>query len=153
MKRIFALAPLFLCVTAFGQDTIQRTLDYDPEKLKIIPDKVFEIGIPFLIIFLLLNSVVTILRNRAEHQLKLKMIEKGVTEETLIKIFEESNAILKLQPMRWFLFTAALALAFLVIHLCREYFVARSGYLPVSIILFFTSAAFFIYYTLLQRKA
>ena len=32
---------------------------YDPHLQKIIPDKVFEFGVPFLLIFLLLNTVVS----------------------------------------------------------------------------------------------
>lgn len=154
MKKLAIVPALFLTFTAFAQDVVEHnTLTYDPERYKIIPDKVFEIGIPLLIVFLLINAIVTIIRNRAEHQLKLRMIEKGVSEETLVKIFKESNAIIALQPLRLFLFTAALALSFFIIHLLKEYLLAQgSGYLPVAIILFFTSVAFFIYYRLLQRR-
>ena len=153
MKRLVVLAPIFIAVNAYSQEVVSRTLDYDPERYKIIPDKVFEFGIPLLILFLILNTIVTILRNRAEHQLKMKMIDKGVSDDTLVKIFKESNAILKLQPLRWFIFSAAIAVACLTIHLLHSFLLGRSGYLPIAILLFFTSVAFLIYYRILQGKA
>ena len=152
-KKIIMLVSLLpLTAFCFAQDTTRTTLNYDPERLKIIPDKVFEFGVPLFFIFLLLNTIVTILKNRAEHQLKLKIIEKDVPEETLIKIFKESNAIAKLQPLKWFLFTFAIAIALFVIHLCRNFLIDQSGYLAVGIFLLFISTAFFIYYNILSKK-
>jgi hypothetical protein len=157
MKKLAVLPALFVIlatVSTFAQDVVEHnTLNYDPHRDKVIPDKVFEIGIPFLIIFLLLNAIVTIIRNRAEHQLKLRMIDKGVSDETLVKVFRESNAVQSLQPLRWFIFSAALGFAFLIIHLMREYLLEHGGgYLPVAIILFLTSIASLIYYRLLQKR-
>ena len=145
-----ALLINFFCRTQGNPET--HILDYDPDKLKIIPDKVFEIGLPFIFIFLLLNAIVTVLKNRAEQQLKLKMIEKGVSEETLVQIFKESNAIGRLQPLKWFLFSLAAGLSLFVIHFSRNWLVNQSGYLAIGIFLLFTSAAFFIYYNILSKK-
>lgn len=152
-KVIITIGVLLANCICFAQDNIEtHTLNYDPEKLKIIPDKVFEFGIPLLFIFLLLNTVVSMLKNRAENQLKLKMLEKEVSEETLIKIFKESNAIAKLQPLKWFLFSFAMAISLLIIHFGREFLVNQSGYLAVGIFLLFLSTAFYIYYRILQNK-
>ena len=152
-KVIITIGVLLANCICFAQDKVEtHTLNYDPEKLKIIPDKVFEFGIPLLFIFLLLNTVVSILKNRAENQLKLKMLEKEVSEETLIKIFKESNAIAKLQPLKWFLFSFAMAISLLIIHFGREFLVNQSGYLAVGIFLLFLSTAFYIYYRILQNK-
>ena len=152
-KVIITLGVLLVNCICFAQDKVETyTLNYDPEKLKIIPDKIFEFGIPLLFIFLLLNAVVSILKNRAEKQLKLKMLEKDVSEETLIKIFRESNAIAKLHPLKWFLFSFAMAISLLTIHFSREYLVNQSGYLAVGIFLLFLSIAFYIYYRILQNK-
>jgi hypothetical protein len=152
-RFITAIPVIFACLFTFAQDKIEtHTLNYDPDKLKIIPDKVFEFGIPLLFLFLLINSIITILKNRAEHQLKVKMIEKGVSEEALIKIFKESNSITKLQPLKWFLFSLASAISLLVIHFSRNYLINQSGYLAVGIFLLFLSAAFFIYYNILKNK-
>ena len=83
LKKItITAAILIINLLCFAQDkTVNNELTYDPEKLKIIPDKVLEFGIPLLFIFLLLNTVVAILKNRAENQLKLKLIEKGIPDE------------------------------------------------------------------------
>jgi len=149
---------LIICGLATSLITMAQTVTeqlppgYDPNTYKIIPDKVFEIGLPVLLIFLLANAVVTILKNRAEHQLKMKMIDKGLSEETLTGIFRESNMMARFQPLKWFLFSLALAIAFLIIHACRAYLINQSGYLAVAIVLLCMSAAFLIYYRILSAK-
>ena len=136
-----------------AQDSvIRRTLEYDPHKLKLIPDKVFEFGIPMLFLFLLLNTIVTVLKNRADQQLKLKMVDKGIADETLIQIFKESNAVSRLQPLKYFLLCASLGISFIIIHFFKDYLVNQSGYFALGIILLFTSIAFLIYYRILQSK-
>jgi hypothetical protein len=147
---VFALLTNIMCIAQGRTGT--TALDYDTEKLRVIPDKFFEIGIPLLIIFFLINTLISVLKNRAEHQLKLKMIEKGISEDTLIRIFKESNAISRLQPLKWFLFTLCSALGILVIYLFRDLFNNQSGYLAVAIFLFFISAGFLIYYKILSKK-
>jgi hypothetical protein len=138
---------------AYGQDkTITRNLDYDPDKFKIIPDKVFEMGVPLLFLFFVIQALLAFAKMRSENQLKLKMIEKGISEETLIEIFKESNAITKLQPLKWFLFALATGLALIIIHFSRNFLVNESGYLAIGIILLLNAAAFAVYYHILSRK-
>jgi len=152
-KILITIGVLLSNLICFAQNKVEtHTLNYDRESLKIIPDKFFEIGIPLLIIFILLNTLIAVLKNRAEHQLKLKMIDKGVSEDALIKIFKESNLMAKLQPLKWFLFIFGTALALLCIHFTRDFLVNQSGYLAVGIFLLFISAAFFIYYNILSKK-
>jgi hypothetical protein len=151
-KLLITTVAVFISLISGAQDSVEyHTLNYDPERLKIIPDKVFEFGIPLLLIFLLLNTIVTILKNKAESNLKLKIIEKGVSEDALIKIFKESNAISKLQPLKWFLFSFAVGISLFIIHLCKSYLRNQSGYLATSIILTLISIAFLIYYQLLNK--
>ena len=97
--------------------------DYDKfeekELIAVIFDKLGNSNIlAESLIFQLLRCLETLLergrefafsKNKAENQLKLKMLEKNISEETIIKIFKESNAIVKLQPLKWFLFTLAMA--------------------------------------------
>jgi len=152
-KILITMGVLLSNLICFAQDNGEtHTLNHDPENLKIIPDKFFEIGIPLLIIFILLNTLIAILKNRAEHQLKLKMIDKGVSEDALIKIFKESNLMAKLQPLKWFLFTFSTAIALLCIHFTRSFLINQSGYLAVCVFLLFISAAFIIYYNILSKK-
>ena len=154
IKRIIIVAFAFFAnILAFAQDTsISNNLSFDPDRYKVIPDKVFELGLPFVLIILVVNMFVTMFKNRAENQLKLKMIEKGISEDALIKIFKESNAFAKLQPLKWFLMGLAMSLSLLIIHLFRSYLINQSGYLAISIILLFNSIAFFIYYNILSNK-
>lgn len=153
-KSIIVTGTLVTHLICPAQDggQVTNTLNYDPEKLKIIPDKFFEIGIPAFLLYLVLNTIITILKNRAENQLKLKMIEKGVSEQALLNIFKESNAIAKLQPLKWFLFGLATSISLLIIHFSRDYLVNQSGYFAAGIFFLFISAAFIIYYYLLSKK-
>jgi len=152
-QYLLAILPVIITTICNAQDTtIHNTLPYDPHLHKLIPDKVFEFGIPMLFLFLLLNTIVTILKNRADQHLKLKMVEKGIAEETLIQVFKESNAVLKLQPLKYFLFCSSLGISLIIIHFCKDYLVNQSGYFALGIILLFTSIAFFIYYRILQNK-
>lgn len=150
---ILTIVILLSTIISNAQDTIaHKTLSYDPHLQKLIPDKVFEFGIPMLFLFLLLNTIVTVLKNRADQQLKLKMVEKGVIDETLIQVFKESNAVLKLQPLKYFLICSSLGISFIIIHFCKDFLVNQSGYFALGIILLFTSIAFLIYYRILQNK-
>ncbi len=138
---------------AYAQDKIEtRSLDYDPDKFKIIPDKVFEMGIPLLFLFFIVQALMTFAKMRAENRLKLKMLEKDVSEEALIEIFRESNAIAGLQPLKWFLFSLATGLALLIIHFSRSFLVNSSGYFAIGIILLLNAAAFAVYYNILSKK-
>lgn len=153
-KKLLITILLFLSsATAFAQDKIEtHKLDYDPDKLKIIPDKVFEMGIPLLFLFFVIQALMSFAKMRAENRLKLRMIEKGVSEETLLAIFKESNAIARLQPLKWFLFSLATGLALIIIHFSRDFLVNSSGYFAIGIILLLNAAAFAVYYTILSKK-
>lgn len=153
-KLFFVTATTILCIgIGNAQDTIvNNNLNYDPHLHKLIPDKVYEFGIPILFLYLLLNTIVNILKNRADQQLKIKMLEKGVSENTLTQIFKESNSILKLQPLKYFLLCFSLGISLVIIHFCKDYLTNQSGYFAIGIILLFTSAAFLIYYRILQNK-
>ena len=151
-KIVISFSLLVNGYIAFAQDKAGASLDHDPDKLKIIPDKILEFGIPLLFLFLLLNTVVAVLKHRAEHQLKLRMVDRGVSEESLLKIFRDANMMATLQPLKWFLFTAANAIGLASLHLLKNYLVNQSGYLAVAIILLFNALAFGVYYNILSKK-
>jgi len=155
-QYLLAIPFLLLAALCNAQDTLVHNMQANnPDKLKVIPDKVFEFGIPMLFLILLLNIIVTVLKNRADHQLKLKLIEKGIADETLIQLFRESNANLKLQPLKYFLLFASLGISFFIIHFTyeeRDITINQSGYFALGVILLFTSIAFFVYHKILQRK-
>jgi hypothetical protein len=153
-KKLIAIGSLLLMMTVtYAQDGPQtHTLDYDPDKFKIIPDKVFEIGLPLFFLFLLLNTIVSVMKNRAANRLTEKMIDKGIGEQTLQQLSRDQHVVTKLQPLKWFLFSFAVATGLITIHLLRTYLINQSGYLAMGILLFYLSIAFLIYYRMLSKR-
>ena len=98
MKKMLLSAGAVLLMISMGcaQDNRPNIIDYDPDKFKIVPDKVFEIGVPLLFLFLLLNVIVSVIKTRAANRLTERMIDKGISEDALIKIFKDQHAITKL---------------------------------------------------------
>jgi hypothetical protein len=143
------LASVLLLSTVCGA---QQPIAYDPDRMKVIPDKVFEIGLPLLFLYLVLQVLVSILKTRAEGRIAEKMIAQGFTEEAVSRIFKESNTLRKLQPLKIFLIAAALALSCLLIHFLQPQLLGQSGYLAVGTIFLFLALAFFIYYRAVQRR-
>lgn len=138
---------------SFAQDTAVNTaIPYDPHLHKALPDKVLEIGLPLLFLYLLLNTVAAVLRSRSDARLKATMIERGVSEETLVRIFSKSDVLLKLQPLKFFLYSLALGVSFVYLHFSTPFIGNGGGYFGLGIILLFTSLAAYIYYRILQRK-
>ena len=153
-KILLLIVPLLTTTIVYAQDKVEtHRLEYDPDKLKIIPDKVFEMGVPLLFLFFVIQAIIAYAKIRAENQLKIKMIEKGVSDETLIEIFRESNAFAKLQPLKWFLFASATGLALMIIHFSRDFLVNSSGYFAVGIILLLNAAAYMVYYQILSKRS
>jgi hypothetical protein len=152
-KIIVPLLLLASNVTVNAQDAVEtRSLDYDPDRLKIIPDKVFEIGVPLLLLIFVVQALLEFAKMRSETRLKMQMIERGVPESLLVETFKVSNMIAKLQPLKWFLFTFATSFALIIIHFSRAFLVNSSGYFAVGLILLLNSVAFAVYYTILSRR-
>jgi len=149
MKKNFLLiAPILLLSgmsnICFSQDTLHRIIPpvYDPHYDKIVPDKVFEIGLPLLVLFLISNAVVNIFKVRAEARLKEKALDKQLSEQTLIALFSQDKSLVKYSYLKYFLILAALGLSFLAIQFLATTSVLRSGYLAVGIMALFMSSLF-----------
>ena len=144
---------LFAITTSFAQDVV-RTLPngYDPHREKLIPDKVFEIGLPLLVIFLIANSIVNIFKVRAENRLKEKALDRQLSEETLVALFSQDKSLAKYGYLKWFLILAALGLSLVYLHLLAQYAGIRSAYLGLGVMALFLSVAFFIYYRVIRNK-
>lgn len=140
-------------LTGFAQDSSRIIIDHwDPDKQKIIPDKVFEIGLPFLILFVIINALVAVFKIKAESRLREKAIDKGISEPTLVALFGEDKKLATLVYMKWFLVLAALGVSLLIIHSLSAYFRGQSGYLALGIITILQSIAFLIYYRVLKNR-
>ena len=149
-KAILTLICHAAVLAASAQDAAQSL---DPNQSKIFPDKLTEMLIPLLFLFLLLNMLVSVLKNRAEARLKEKMVDKGISEEALVKMFGDANAMHRLQPVKWFLFAIANGLALVLLHFMRDWLAGQSGYFAMGLVLSFNAAAFFIYYRRISKKA
>lgn len=147
---------IILLVNGFAglaQDSTRLIInEYDPHAHKIIPDKVFEIGLPLLVLFLIINAFVAVFRIKAENRLREKAIDKGISETTLIALFGEDKKLGNLVYLKWFLVLAALGIALLIIHALSGYLQSQSGYLALGIITILQAVAFFIYYLILKNR-
>src|SRR4030095_5335267 len=135
-----------------GRDTVITQITYEPGSHKAIPDKVFEFGIPVLLILLLVNALVSIFRIRAEARLKEKAIDKGISEPTLVDLFKEDRSLIKYGYLKWFLVLAALGVSLIYIHFLDQYVRISSGYLSLGMISLFVSIALLIYYRIIRKK-
>lgn len=136
-----------------AQDSL-RTAYYrvDPNAYKPIPDKVFEFGIPVLLILLVLNSLVTIFRIRSESQLKEKAIDKGISEPTLVALFKEDRSMIKYSYLKWFLVLAAIGVSLIYIHFLAQFVKISSGYFSLGVISLLVSISLLIYYRIIRKK-
>jgi hypothetical protein len=153
LSKIFILIfSLTASIITSAQEVIERyPADYDPHYNKVIPDKVLEIGLPLLVLFLVVNSIVSIFKVRAENRLKEKALDKDLGEATLVAMFADDKALAKYTYLKWFLILTALGISFVLLHFIVQYS-KPSGYLVMGIITFFLALAFLIYYRVISKK-
>lgn len=149
MKR--AILILLCCAAVFATVAQGATHRLDPDQSKIFPDKLTEMLVPLLFLFIMLNLLVSVLKNRAELRLKEKMVEQGISEEALVNLFGDAKAMRRLQPLKWFLFALANGLALILLHFWRHWLAGQSGYLAMGLILLFNAVAFYTYYRLISK--
>jgi hypothetical protein len=139
---------------AVAQDTVRLEYPkgYDPHYNKVIPDKVFEIGLPLLVLFLIASSIVSVFKVRAENRLKEKALDKQLSEATLIALFTQDKAMVKFDYLKWALILGSVGISLFLIQLLSNTYKFYSGYWGVGIMFIFLSAAFFIYYNILRKK-
>ncbi|MEW6196412.1 MAG: DUF6249 domain-containing protein, partial [Bacteroidota bacterium] len=80
-----------------------------------------------------------------DNRLKYKMIEKGVTEETIQQVLSPDRTEAKHNSFKWFLLLMGISLGIFISS------VFQFGTISIGIILFTTSISFFIYYIYLKR--
>jgi hypothetical protein len=124
---------------------------YDPDRHKLIPDKVFEIGLPLLFLFLLANAIVTIIKIRAENRLREKILDKQVSEEAMLTLFTKEPAN-KYVYLKWFLILAAIGISFIMLRMLAFAPGMDQGYMSMGVIALNLSLAFLIYYIIINKK-
>lgn len=153
-RIIFVIILLVNSFSGMAQDgNPQDPKIYDPHQHKIIPDKVFEIGLPLLVLFLLANTLVAIFKIKADSRLREKAIDKGISEPALIALFGEDKKLSTLVYVKWFLILGALGISLLIIQASAAYFFqSPSGYFALGIITIFQSIALLVYYRILKKN-
>lgn len=152
-KVAIITAGLLTCFSSMAQE-VDRMLPpgYDPHYDKIIPDKVFELGLPLLLLFIIANTIMSVFKIKADNKLREKAIDKGISEPTLVSLFAEDNHLYKYVFFKWFLILAAFGLSLIFIYFLFHLTRIRSGYLAIGIITLFMSFAFLIYSNRLQKR-
>lgn len=147
--------PAIICtgIMIMSNLSLQAQITDDPDRNKIIPDKVFEMGIPMVLIVLIFNAIISIFKIRSETRLKEKAMEKGISESTLIELFRDDKVMMRNNYLKWFLVLAALGISMIYIHLLDQYVRMKSGYLALGLIALFVSIAFLIYYLIIRKKS
>jgi hypothetical protein len=152
-KIIFLGLCLLQTMVSFSQDVSHNLpAGYDPDRDKIIPDKILEIGLPLLVLYLLANSIVSVFKIRAEERLKEKALSRELSESTLVALFGHDKNIVRYGYLKWFLILASLGLSLLLLHFIVQVSGIRSPYLGMGIITLFLSLAFYIYYRIIWDK-
>ena len=140
-------------LVSVSQD-VNRTLapGYDPHYDKILPDKIFEIGLPLVVLFIIANSISNIFKIRAENKLKEKALDRQLSEQTLVSLFSEDKKLFQSVFLKWFFILGAIGLSLIFIYFLFTITGIRSGYLALGIITTFMAFAFLAYYKSIQRK-
>ena len=154
LHRISAIGvALALVIVAPAQEQHRDTIaGNNPEQHKLIADKIIEIGLPLLFLFLIAHSIVSIIRTRAEQRLRERAIDRGLSEPTLMSLFGEDRRLSQMVYLKWFLVLAALGLSLAVLHLMAVYSTAMTGFLQLAIVSFFQAAALLVYYRVSRRQ-
>jgi hypothetical protein len=151
MKRVILNLVILVICSMFTVQNALASTDLSNE-VKILPDKTYEVVVPLLFLLLISNIFITIRKNRADREIKERLIELGISEEALIAIFKESNKMASLQPLKWCIFGLAGSLSLLFIHLTKNVWYYGDGLLATGIILLFFSIAFLIFQVLLNKR-
>jgi len=117
-----------------------------------MPDKMFEVGTIFLMVFLIANTIVTLFKVYTERRLKEKAMDKGISEGTMRELFRQDKNMTKNNSLKWFLILASLGMSFIYIHMLDQYIKMSSGFLALGITSLLVSIAFFIYYRVIRKQ-
>jgi hypothetical protein len=168
MKRtmviFFFLASVFQTINAGAQSSIDSlrtkiTMDslkyvsaHMGEKLSrereqgISTSKLFSIMVPSGVLLVFFFVLMTIMQIQANKQLKIKMIEKGISEETLIKLFSVSGKESAQGALKWALLLGGVGVG-LAGSQAYEF-----GALSLGIVAMSAGLSFFIYYLIVRKK-
>ena len=146
MKTILLTLTMTLVAltTAIGQ-----TMPTDPNEQKLIGDKWLEIGIPALVVYFLVQALLTAVKNKGDNRLKQIMIERGVSEETIRELIRASAFNPALQALKWALLLGGVGVRFLLVYFLFSppTLASLAGTLALSV-----ASSFAVYYLILRNQ-
>jgi hypothetical protein len=110
-------------------------------------DKTFEIGVPALVIMVILYTLTQVVKIQAEKKIRERMIEKGISEETIILLTRNANKRLRLEFLKWGFILGYTSVAFLV----SQYIVF--GFVTFALVFAALAAAMFSVYFMNKRES
>jgi hypothetical protein len=108
--------------------------------------KLFMIIIPSALMLIFFIVMLAIYRIQASKQLKIKMIERGISEETLVQLFKTSTNETVFGALKWALVLVGLG-AGLAVSQSFDF-----GALSFGIVTIFAGLGFFIYYLIMKKR-
>jgi hypothetical protein len=108
--------------------------------------KLFMIMIPSTLLLIFFIVILAIYRLQANKQLKIKMIERGISEENLVQLFKTSTNETVFGALKW---------ALVLVGLGAGLAVSQSfgfGALSFGIVTIFAGIGFFIYYLIMKKR-
>ena len=115
--------------------------EHDPHKDKVIPDKIIEIPVAILGIYLAATFILKIIKMVLDNRLKYKLLEKGVSADVVKEFLQPTVRDTKNEVLKWtVLFTGICA------GLIISYFFQPYGNHTVAILAFSIAVSYLIYY-------
>jgi hypothetical protein len=139
-KKLFTtLAGAFFTSFAHSQDP-------NPAYQHRVPDRVFEMGIPLFIILSFLYVIVLVFKIISDNKMKNRLIEKGISEETIKLLVDNGRRKLSLEALKW-----ALIIGFCGIGLFINQYITF-GFTSFAILFMCIAAALLTFYFTTKDK-
>lgn len=142
MKSKITLTGLILFIPA-----LLAAQPVDPGYQHKVPDKVIEIGAPLFLFLAIVYAVVSIFRIYYENKIREKLIDKGISEETLKQMLSNGNKRFSIEALRWSLMIGFTGAGLIICHYIEF------GFISFGIIFVCLSLALGIFYTVSKKNS
>lgn len=140
MKKLLSMIFLLTNLTISAQQDLP-----DPGN-KILPDKYFEIAVVLLAAWAAITVIMTFIKTLLDNRLKVKMIEKGISEDVIKNVLQTNRFEAKQQAFKWFLFLFGISAGLFAASLFP------AGIFSIGIVLLAISICYLIYYYYLKMN-
>lgn len=137
---------LLIAIILFAPFAVNAQFLYEMPNGRTFSKQLFEIPAMILIFYLVTVFILTIIKLILDHRLKMKMIDKGVSDKVAEQFLQPNKQDVKSQTIKWFFVLAGIGvgLTFTSIFL-------PVGVHSIAIMAFSLAISFIGYYTYLKR--